>query len=34
MAAPRWPHWQVSELKDSTRYERTLALLQKFDPGA
>lgn len=25
---------QVSELKDSTRYERTLALLQKYDPGA
>lgn len=24
---------QVSELKDSTRYERTLALLQKYDPG-
>jgi hypothetical protein len=25
---------QVAELKDSTRYERTLALLQKYDPGA
>lgn len=24
---------QVAELKDSTRYERTLALLQKYDPG-
>ena len=24
---------QVSELKDSTRYQRTLALLQKYDPG-
>ncbi len=25
---------KVAELKDSTRYERTLALLQKYDPGA
>jgi len=24
---------QVTELKDSTRYERTLELLQKYDPG-
>jgi hypothetical protein len=24
---------QVCELKDSTRYERTLTLLQKYDPG-
>ena len=24
---------QVAELKDTTRYERTLTLLQKYDPG-
>lgn len=31
---PCHPSAQVAELKDSTRYERTLALLQKYDPGA
>lgn len=32
-ALPTCPPHQVSELKDSTRYDRTLALLQKYDPG-
>jgi hypothetical protein len=30
---PACARLQVAELKDSTRYERTLALLQKYDPG-